>query len=90
MQQAFRFSRLSKCDYELLVDNYPDLYKKIVKKTNGVVKLFSFCADEKYYLLPSSITLLSELNEGKGLHIAAMVYDFTIVLFDCGLNIKAR
>ena len=32
----------SKCDYELLVDKYPDLYKKIVKKTNGVVKYFLF------------------------------------------------
>ena len=62
----------SKCDYELLEDNYPDLYKKIVKKTNGVVKLFSFCADEKYYLL--NLDQFSELNEGKGLP-AAMVYD---------------
>ena len=62
----------SKCDYELLVDNYPDLYKKIVKKTNKVVKLFTFCADEKYYLL--NLDQFSELNEGKGLP-AAMIYD---------------
>ena len=42
-----------KCNYELLVDKYPDLYKKIVKKTNKADKLFTFCAEEKYYLLNS-------------------------------------
>ena len=36
-----------KCNYELLVDKYPDLYKKIVKKTNKADKLFTFCAGEK-------------------------------------------
>jgi len=54
----------SKCDYELLVDNYPDLYKKIVKKTNKAVKLFTFCTGEKYYLLFSG-SLAEGLEGGK-------------------------
>lgn len=55
----------STCDFDYLKSELPNIYAKIVEKTDTLPKVFSFCDNEYHYLF--NVSMFQKFNNGQGI-----------------------
>ena len=55
----------STCDFDYLKSELPNIYAKIVEKTDTLPKVFSFCDNEYHYLF--NVSMFQKFNNGRGI-----------------------